>query len=123
MKRSVKEKWTTALRSGKYKQAMGKLKGGAINSPLQTGHCCLGVILDVVDPDGWTRNNDGTIAHRKASRSFRTGGYNQYINPSTAHALGIPAGQQKVLGKMNDMGSDFEQIAQYIEDCIPTEEG
>lgn len=124
MKRSLKEKWTTALRSGKYKQAMGKLKGRARYNPngFDVGHCCLGVLLDIVQPDGWTTDRHG-IAHTGASRSVKHECFNQYINPSLAHSLGLPAGTQKILGKMNDTGSDFEQIAQYIEDCIPTEEG
>ena len=41
MNKEIKQKWIEALRSGKYKQTRGKLKGrnGAF--------CCLGVLCDI----------------------------------------------------------------------------
>lgn len=40
MKRDVMRKWVKALRSGKYKQTIGKLKN-------EDGYCCLGVLCDI----------------------------------------------------------------------------
>lgn len=40
MNKDVKEKWVTALRSGKYKQGQGCLRRG-------DDHCCLGVLQDL----------------------------------------------------------------------------
>ena len=40
MKKDIKTKWVKALRSGKYKQAAGKLKD-------DNGYCCLGVLCQL----------------------------------------------------------------------------
>ena len=45
MDNAVKSKWLSALRSGEYEQEQGTLKA--------EGHCCLGVLCDVVDSGGW----------------------------------------------------------------------
>ena len=57
MKSEIKERWLTALRSGKYEQSKDALK-----SP--EGYCCLGVLCDVVKGDlniNW--ENFDTITH------------------------------------------------------------
>lgn len=41
-----KDRWVTALRSGDYSQGMGNLMA-------QEGFCCLGVLCDIINPDGW----------------------------------------------------------------------
>lgn len=46
MRKSVKEKWVAALRSGEYKQATGVLKNK------EGGYCCLGVLTDLAIKDG-----------------------------------------------------------------------
>ncbi len=40
MNQEVKKKWVDALRSGKYDQCKGSLKG-------EKGYCCLGVLTDL----------------------------------------------------------------------------
>jgi hypothetical protein len=40
MKKEIKNLWTKALRSGKYKQTRGALRDS-------TGYCCLGVLCDL----------------------------------------------------------------------------
>lgn len=49
---NLKARWLEALRSGKYKQARGRLRdeSGAM--------CCLGVLCDLVDPAGWHREEE-----------------------------------------------------------------
>ena len=42
----LKDKWLEALRSGEYSQTTETLKD-------ENGFCCLGVLCDVIDPDGW----------------------------------------------------------------------
>lgn len=62
MRRTVRDSWVTALRSGEYAQTQGKLC--ALNSSGKpVGYCCLGVLSDlalkagvplgVVDQDGY----------------------------------------------------------------------
>ena len=53
-----KAKWVTALRSGDYSQGVGNLMGE------EDTFCCLGVLCDIYNPDGWDCNEP------KASYSF-----------------------------------------------------
>jgi len=46
VKKSIADKWVKALKSGKYKQSRGKLRG-------PRGYCCLGVLCDLKNPKGW----------------------------------------------------------------------
>jgi hypothetical protein len=50
VKHELKVKWLEALRSGKYEQARGELRGG-------DKFCCLGVLCDVVKPGAWNGEN------------------------------------------------------------------
>ena len=45
MKEHVKDKWVTALRSGKYEQTDETLQSG-------TGYCCLGVLCVLAEKEG-----------------------------------------------------------------------
>ena len=45
----IKAKWLEALRSGKYEQGKGCLRDH------EGKYCCLGVLADIVDPEGWGR--------------------------------------------------------------------
>lgn len=47
MKAELKAKWVEALRSGKYEQGHSALRNH------DNKFCCLGVLCDVVRPDGW----------------------------------------------------------------------
>ena len=47
----VKGKWLAALRSGEYRQGEGQLRSE------DGGYCCLGVLCDVIDPEGWGRDD------------------------------------------------------------------
>ena len=62
MNKHYKEKWLAALRSGKYKQARGVLRGEAVDGS-GVGYCCLGVLVDACgfgdDLDCW--RDAGTI--------------------------------------------------------------
>lgn len=48
--RELIEQWLEALKSGNYKQVQGKLRTPEAERP---GHCCLGVLADIVAPDNW----------------------------------------------------------------------
>jgi hypothetical protein len=103
MDAQVKEKWVAALRSGNYQQARNGLKKGG-------GYCCLGVLCDIVNPDGWENIN----------------GYNYYRFGGSKDdcALPIPLENEVGLGRnsvsacitLNDtQRQSFDQIADYIE--------
>jgi hypothetical protein len=48
MKQEIKERWTTALRSGEYEQGVGYLR-------YEGKFCCLGVLCDLAVKDGVMR--------------------------------------------------------------------
>ena len=60
-KRDLVKLWIKALRSGRYKQGRNYLNKG-------NRWCCLGVMIDVVEPKGWysAENTDGKM-HRLSS--------------------------------------------------------
>jgi hypothetical protein len=56
--RELVEKWVAALESGKYKRGSGALHF------VQNGEhrfCCLGVLADIVNPDGWVTAAGGKV--------------------------------------------------------------
>lgn len=59
MNREIKKKWLEALRSGNYKQGSHRLRDG-------NTFCCLGVLCDIIDPDGW-RKFEGQYYHGESS--------------------------------------------------------
>lgn len=88
-----KAKWIAALRSGEYRQGKHYLREGS-------RFCCLGVACNLIDPGAWEydewREEDTQI-------------------PS-AVAASIGLGTERFyLADLNDAGSSFSQIADYIE--------
>ena len=102
MNEVLRDKWVAALRSGKYEQSRGRLR-------TQNGYCCLGVLCDVKDPNGWNQENDRWI-HKD---SFREGSW--YLSESLREEVGLTEECQVRLAKLNDDGETFERIAQEIE--------
>lgn len=112
-----KAKWLDALRSGRYEQTEGFLSRGG-------GFCCLGVALDLLDPEGW-RGEQGSNA--RASRHGRTGFPSPIdLPPEISRVMnartditdsneGIKYTVMRFLGHMNDSGMTFAEIANWIE--------
>lgn len=101
MNAELKSKWIAALRSGDYKQGLGMLRSG-------DRFCCLGVYCEVAGvprlEDGY-RFGDNRMPHVSVlpmpeSNALRTG----------------------TLIEMNDTGKSFAEIANWIEQHIPTDE-
>jgi hypothetical protein len=105
MDEKLKAKWVKALRSGEYNQGQGHLRRQKIES-----YCCLGVLADVIDPDGWSKPVDNKILY----------GWRGEENPGS-----LPYSLQKEIrisghaGTLIDMNdhklSSFNDIADYIE--------
>ena len=88
-------KWITALKSGKYRQATKMLR-----SP--RGYCCLGVLCEVME-----------VPYDKISCTY-------VFNEEEVHSERLPAdliseSMEVVLMRVNDAGGSFEQIAELIE--------
>ena len=92
MDAKLKETWTTALRSGKYRQSRGMLRRE------DGSYCCLGVLCAVND---WSMSYHILSAHG--------------LSPGNQNAL-IDRNDGK--GKFESAPWSFEQIADYIEEHL-----
>ena len=134
--KDIKERWIAALRSGKYKQAKEALRVRGEDG--QDRLCCLGVLCDVVDPDGWTSASDGALGYRDANGNIRAG----TLPPAVGEMVGLddtgyvnlaalpndvwdrgatflrPPATAVTLSELNDRGASFELIADVIEACL-----
>lgn len=54
MKQAIMKKWVKALRSGKYWQSRGSLKGFR-------GYCCLGVLCDISGLGSWEKKDGNRV--------------------------------------------------------------
>lgn len=127
--------WVEALRSGNYQQARGYLRTaegdcdaqtGEIIS-LESGYCCLGVLLDVRS-DGWDEDNIVSYDEdfeRENGKGFwymeqnfnhiNDNGDGTLINEDDATDMGLNERTQPILSAVNDAGFGFEWIAKWIE--------
>lgn len=117
MKRSERDAWLEALRSGKYNQTKGHLKR-------RDSYCCLGVLCDL-DGVHWVPRP----GHPQLFEFFEGTPYSEQpiawygtISNERARKAGI-ADFTAHLISMNDAGSSFAQIADWIESNVPVEEG
>ncbi|WP_420431474.1 hypothetical protein [Candidatus Poriferisocius sp.] len=62
-KNDLIERWVEALRSGEYEQGQRKLRSH------DDQYCPLGVLCDLVDPDGWNKGGEAFVAHRDLTHS------------------------------------------------------
>jgi hypothetical protein len=110
MNAKLLKRWTTALRSGKYKKGKDALRIKAKNGDK---FCCLGVLCDIVAPNAWDEEYDGLdmgqwVFHNKAQDS--------HLICALSDELGITLDQQKELAILNDKGrKGFGYIASKIE--------
>jgi hypothetical protein len=104
MNPELKQKWVTALRSGQRKQAQGVLRRK------DGGFCCLGVLIDVYQPEKWT---DPGL---EASCYVYGGGGGGMLPDQLVNELDIPISATGTLIRMNDdQGKTFPEIADWIE--------
>jgi hypothetical protein len=111
----LKAKWLEALRSGKYQQAKGVLRD-------RTGAmCCLGVLCDVIRPDGWEVDHEIWRWREDATDN----GHVQYLPVRLRTRFGFNEMRdgnsiESVLANRNDGTSGykrhtFAEIADFIE--------
>jgi hypothetical protein len=109
MLRSMRDNWCKALRSGDYAQTTRYLHN-------DKGFCCLGVLCEL--------NLDKVDKTEHKSHEFH---YWQYDNctgllPSALSELFYDIEVRGQLMKMNDNGSSFSEIADWIEQNVRVEE-
>jgi hypothetical protein len=98
----LKDKWLKALRSGKYRRGEGAL---CVSAP-HGGHkkyCCLGVLGECTGQlkKGEFHGNDAFLQSKNGDRSFL-----------------VAASVQTALAGMNDDGTSFAEIADWIEEHL-----
>jgi hypothetical protein len=100
MNAELKVKWIAALRSGKYRQGLGRLRGG------DNSYCCLGVLCDVRDSTAWNGNtytNNSVVGMAK----------------NLLDEVGISQDVHNLLAAMNDEDKQtFPDIADWIEENL-----
>lgn len=105
---TAKKQWVDALRSGKYPQGHETLR------TLDDKFCCLGVLADVLRPDGWVLVEGPT---RYGPAHWEYEGNPALLDDDFA---GLRLHTQRVLASKNDGLDDerehsFAEIADYIE--------
>lgn len=107
MNKEVKEKWLAALRSGSYKQGRGVLR-----EQCQDGDkfCCLGVLCDIVAPEGWVLHGPNTIASYHNRNGTLSTTFLDRVQLSTREA--------SMLISLNDAGDSFTTIAEAIKEKL-----
>ena len=103
MDQEVRDKWIAALRSGEYTQANSELRFEDSKEM-----CCLGVLCDIMDPDGWNPAGAVYKRHKLAQPT------EEFIEPM----LGLSGQQIMLLANMNDDNESFDTIADYIEENL-----
>lgn len=98
---SLIDVWINALRSDKYTQGRQKLRNG-------NAFCCLGVLCDIISPEGWFYGKHGRVDFHGV-RLFESN------YPHHLFSKGIPDCFDK-LANMNDSGRNFREIANVIEE-------
>jgi hypothetical protein len=111
MDKDLKEKWLKALRSGEYKQTQRFLKK-------DSGFCCLGVLTDLyINENGgsWTQGITWyfpiTISDGKPTTSI----FASVLPYDILKNADLNMADTMDLADMNDTGSSFKEIADYIE--------
>lgn len=123
MIKEYKDKWLKALRSGKYNQAKNRLR-------CNQGFCCLGVLMNTYDSNGWVEADNGDMYHKSNKYGYTdvmfvgdelNGETSQdsELTCQTLMAFGISDDEQCHLIKMNDTkGNNFNEIADWIEESL-----
>lgn len=113
MNSDIKARWIAALRSGEYRQGTRKLHQGDL-------FCCLGVLCDiavkdgVIDPPTRVFDMDDIFEYEHSTDVLPDKVVEWAWLPS---GNPTPPGDERMsLAMMNDTGSSFTEIADFIEE-------
>lgn len=114
MDKTWKRRWVKALRSGEYQQGTGTLcRFDPREGSLQ--FCCLGVLADIVDPDGWEMED------YEGNRTFSNAHWGETGDWQLPEGIAIETGfldpptMAKLVNLNDNSRYDFDQIADWIE--------
>ena len=109
MNQAIKERWVKALRSEEYKQGDAALH-------YEDTYCCLGVLCDLVDPNGWDCTNGADHVERSMTRHQ---GFDSMPSTQVLIEADLDDHNAHTLAGLNDeQGWSFEQIADWIEEKL-----
>jgi hypothetical protein len=97
----LKARWLTALRSGQYQQARGRLR-------YDDRYCCLGVLCDISGQGSWSKSEYGAWLYSLPGGPT----YGEVLPNGLDDDVESQEGQ---LSGMNDLGQPFSIIADWIE--------
>ena len=115
MKPRIKARWIKALLSGDYTQGRNALKSST-DGGKTFKHCCLGVLCELVDPDGWS-NRHPTPGYDPESESFNYCHHQceGVLSPGVEHQVGLTSKEVDHLTHLNDEKNyTFAAIAAHI---------
>lgn len=108
MKANIKERWLAALRSGDYKQGTDRLR-------IENTFCCLGVLCDLYAQETKT----DWIVDEIGNYEFLEGWGALPLDVQDWAQL--PQIMGRYISSLNDEGKRFEELADLIEQEIPSE--
>ena len=110
MNEQVKEKWLSSLRSGDYKQTKNYLH-------TDNGFCCLGVLCDLY---GKEHNVEWNLVEDEDHNYYRFQNHPASLPFSVMEWAGVESHNPSIPGTslvgLNDNGSTFNEIADFIEE-------
>lgn len=98
MQKELEESWVKALRSGEYEQGQGALCNNG-------QYCCLGVLAEIT----------GNLKPYQDTPYKSMGQYVFFPGMDFFQEVGLSDWDGYTLAEMNDGGSTFKEIADYIE--------
>lgn len=124
MRRSIRDKWVAALRSGLYPQTKGTLHRRTPKAEIKSvGYCCLGVLCIVMNfaeydtGDGRSKFIDNHYNEMRDSLSFKAGA--KVFNSDYAVTADLIA---RLIDLNDTQEADFNTIADFIEQNVPVDE-
>jgi hypothetical protein len=114
MSPEFKKKWVEALRSGDYKQGRGYLCNARTIE-----FCCLGVACELIDKNVIRKELDGTVVkYRLDCESVFSKASMTMLSPELLDFVGLYRPHAADLAAMNDTGTSFAEIADYIQEKL-----
>ena len=102
MRKSLKDKWLDALKSGEYEQGTGSLMfEDDYYGPYGSRYCCLGVLLDI------EKCLEENPKERWHSEGMPTAKFLKVVGLDSVYA--------DILANVNDDSNDFDDVIQMIE--------
>lgn len=109
--KKLMSEWIAALRSRVYKQGTGCLRQVGPTKRSVDRLCCLGVACHIINSKLWSDPENGDeYLYNYNNETHTTSLPQDYLKK-----LGISDSEELVLINMNDDGSKFHEIADYLE--------